>query len=121
MIIKCIRCGKDIDTANNSNADYIMAEDTIVKEPREVFIALKHNQSTREKEIKMTELDEEDSPKYPDLEIADSEYDQEEVPSIEVAQAIGEELVKIVVEVGEKDIQKTGIICSDCYRDSDFV
>jgi len=29
MIIKCFRCGKEIDTPNEVNADYIMAEDTL--------------------------------------------------------------------------------------------
>lgn len=29
MIIPCFRCGKEIDSPNSSNADYIMAEDTI--------------------------------------------------------------------------------------------
>jgi len=29
MIIKCFRCGKGIDTPDSSNADYIIAEDTI--------------------------------------------------------------------------------------------
>lgn len=121
MIIKCFRCGKDIDTPNNSNADYIIAEDTIVKEPREVFLALKHNPATRGKESKIAELDEEGDQRYPDLVIADSEYDQEEIPNTEAAKTIGVDLVKVVVGVREKDIQKTGVICPDCYKDTDFV
>ena len=28
MIIPCLRCGKEIDTPDASNADYVMAEDT---------------------------------------------------------------------------------------------
>ncbi|MBA7658855.1 hypothetical protein ES703_66815 [subsurface metagenome] len=30
MIISCFRCGKEIDTPNPTNADYIIAEDTVV-------------------------------------------------------------------------------------------
>ena len=50
MIIPCFRCGKELNSPNAFNADYIMAEDT-----------------------------------------------------------------------KEGDIQKTGIVCLDCYRDTDFV
>lgn len=121
MIIPCFRCGKEIDTPNVSNADYIMAEDTIVKEPREVFLALKHNPATLEKQSMIAELDEKGNHKYPVLVIADSEYDQEEVPNTEAAKTIGEALVKVVVEVREKDIQRTGVVCPDCYKDTDFV
>lgn len=28
MIILCFRCGKEIDTPDSSNADYVIAEDT---------------------------------------------------------------------------------------------
>lgn len=121
MIIPCFRCGKEIDTPNTSNADYIIAQDTIVKEPREVLLALKHNQATLIKESKMAELDEDGNPKYPDLVIADSEYDREEIPNIKAAKTIGGDLVKLIVEVRNKDIQKTGIICPGCYKDTDFV
>lgn len=32
MIIKCFRCGKEIDTPDNSNADYVIGKDMVVKE-----------------------------------------------------------------------------------------
>ncbi len=122
MIIACFRCGKEIDTPDSSKADYIMAEDTIAREPREVLIALKQNQVTLAKEAKIREVDPDGSPKYPDLVIDDNEYDAVEIPSLEVGrQSFGEDLAKVVVEVREKDIQKTGIICPDCHRDTDFV
>lgn len=108
MIIPCFRCKKKIDTPDAPNADYIIAEDTIVREPREVFIALKHNQVTLAKQAEMAEID-------------DSEYDAVEIPNVEAAKAIGEDLVKVIVEVREKDIQKTGVICPKCYRPTDFV
>lgn len=121
MIIKCFRCGKEIDTPDSSNADYIIADDTVAREPREMLIALKHNQATLAKRAKMAEINPDGTPKHPDLKIADSEYDAVEVPSIEASQGIGEDLVKVIAEIREKDIQKTGIICPDCYRDTDFV
>lgn len=130
-VMNCVRCGKAIPHPNPANADYIIAEDTVVREPREVLIALKHNQATLEKLSRIREVEtylaedgvtELTRPKYSDLTIDDSEYDQVEVLSlIEAAKAIGEDLVKVVAEVRDKDIQKTGIICPDCYKPTDMV
>ncbi len=109
MIINCFRCGKEIDAPDDSNADYIMASDTIAKEPREVLIALKHNQATLKK-------------RGGGEEISDSEYDAIEVPDIATAsRTLGEDLVKVIAEVREKNIQKTGIICPKCHKPTDFV
>ncbi len=109
MIIPCFRCGKGIDTPNEANADYVMAEDTKGREIREALVALKHNQSTLEKQGNKKE-------------ITDEEYDVVVVASYEEAQRdLGEDLVKVVVKSAEVEIQKTGIVCPDCYRDTDFV
>lgn len=151
MIIKCFRCGKEIDTPNSSNADYVIAQDTIAREPRDVLIALKHNQATLEKvdniieqwrleeaqEVKEAQLNPdiplEDKPAdlSPDAkptedfirsQFQDSEYDALEVPDVVTAQGqFGEDLVKVIAGVREKDIQKTGIICPDCYKPTDTV
>ena len=105
MIIECFRCNKEIERANNKNADYIIAEDTIVDEPREIVFALKHNKATLEKEEAKAA-------------IGDSEYDRVKVQSIE--DAVGS--VKILREVEIVPIQKTGIICPDDFNPStDFV
>ena len=108
MIIPCFRCGKEINSPDASNADYIMAKDTIVKEPREVLVALKHNQATLDK-------------KAQGLAVDDSEYDAIEIPNIEASKALGEDLVTVIVETKDKDIQKTGVICPDCYRKEDII
>ncbi|MBA7555977.1 hypothetical protein ES705_48671 [subsurface metagenome] len=109
MIIKCFRCSKKIDTPDASNADYVMAEDTKGKEIRESLVALKHNQATLGKESRKEE-------------ILDDEYSAVAVTSYEEAQEnLGEDLVKVVVRPVEVEIQKTGVICPDCYRDTDFV
>lgn len=130
MIIPCFRCGKNIDTPNSSNADYIIALDTIIKEPGEVLVALKHNKITLAKQAKMTEIEtyldgdgitELTRPKYPDLTIEDNEYDAVEIPDFEASKSLGGDLIRVVVEIKEKDIQKTGIVCPDCYKDTDFV
>lgn len=127
MIIECFRCGKKINTPDSSNADYIMAEDTKAKEPRNIFVALKHNQTTLAKveRVKQDDTKRKGHPPTEDFirnKFKDSEYTPVEVPSMEVAtKAIGEDLVKVVVETREKDIQKTGIICPDCHKETDFV
>jgi len=109
MIIKCFRCAKEIDKANEENSDYVIAPDMIAKENREVLVALKHNSQTLAKEAIGDK-------------ISDSEYDKIEVnSSSEAITLIGEDLVKVIVETKEKDIQKTGIVCNDCYKIDDFV
>ncbi len=121
MRIACIRCGKEIDTPDSTNADYVIASDMVTKEPRAVVLAFKHNQATLDKQAKMTELNPDGSLKYPDMAIDIDEYDVVEVPSIEAAKALSEDLVKVVTEINERDVQKTGIICPECYRSTDFV
>lgn len=108
MIIKCFRCSKEIDTPSNSNADYVIAKDMIAKEVRETLIALKHNPATLAK-------------REEGKQISDTEYDAIEIPNIEASKGIGKGLVKVIVEMQEKDIQKAGVICPNCYRPTDFV
>ncbi|MBA7485440.1 hypothetical protein ES707_20986 [subsurface metagenome] len=109
MIIPCFRCGKKIDTPNASNADYIMAEDTKGQEIRESLVALKHNQSTLEKQGNKEE-------------VTDEEYDAIAVASYEEAERnLGEDLVKVIVKLAEVEIQKTGIICPGCHKPTDTV
>jgi len=120
MIIQCFRCHKEINTPDGSNADYVIAEDMMVKEARAILIALKHNEQTLAKEQQIKELEAKGEPVPPELQIDDSEYDRVEIPNIEASEAI-EGLVKVIVEVKLKDIQKTGVICPECYRPADFV
>ncbi len=57
MNIQCFRCHKEINTPDSSNADYVIAEDMIVKEARESLVALKHNEKTLAKEQQIKELE----------------------------------------------------------------
>jgi hypothetical protein len=129
MIIPCFRCGKEIDTPDSSNADYVIAEDTKAKEPREVLFALVHNQATLVKRAKIIKentvtLDTgEKTPPTADFirsKFADDEYDAIEIPDVKASESI-KDLVKVVAQVREVDIPKTGIICPDCYKFTDFV
>jgi len=108
MIIPCFRCGKKIDTPSASNADYIIASDTVVQEQRETLFALKHNQLTLDREAA-------------GLPIADDELDKQEIPCFEASKHIGSSLAKVVVETVVKDVQKTAIICPRCYKPTDFL
>lgn len=105
MIIECFRCGKEIDTPDDANADYIIASDTIVRERREVFVALKHNAVTLAKEVNEEPID-------------DSEYDRVETLDSSTLPPIAE-VVKVIVERKDADVQKTGIVCPDCYKKTD--
>lgn len=104
MIMSCFRCGKILDSPDDSNADYIIADDTKVDEPREVFVALYNNAKTLDKAAKKQDID-------------DSEYDSVEVGS--VAEGVG--AVKFKTAVRIKSIQKTGVICPDCHKLTDQV
>lgn len=108
MVINCYRCGKPIDTPDSRNADYILAQDTVVKEMREILVVKKHNAATME------------ASKYPELQIDDSEYDEVEVDSFDQVRDL-EFVVKVLPKEVEQNIQKSGIICPSCYRDTDFV
>ena len=89
----------------------------IAKETRQVLFALNHNPATLAKQAKVSERNPDETRKYPDIVIADSEYDAIEIPNFEAS--VGS--VKVIVEARDKDIQKTGIICPDCYKPTDFV
>ena len=111
MIIPCMRCGKELDSPNAANADYVMAEDTIVKEDREVLVAVLKDRPR----ILGT-----DDPHLLSPDIIPGNI--EEVSSLKEAQErFGDDLVRCEVRQIEKDIQKTGIICPDCYKDNDLV
>ena len=109
-MIKCFRhlvnfgIEKEIEHADNTNADYIMATDTKVDEWREVFIALKHTPETLVKSNKGEP-------------ISDNEYEAVEIASL--SEAV--DAVRVKVEIKLKNIQKTGVICPDCYLPTDIV
>ena len=109
MIIPCIRCGKEIDTPNGTNADYIIAPDLVAVEVREVLYALRHNQATMEK-------------KAQGLTIEDREYDREEVCASNIQAIHSDSVVEKIASVLEPvDVQKSGIICPECRRPGDTV
>lgn len=107
MIIECFRCQKKIESPNSRNADYIIAVDTIVDEEVDVLGAV---QLTREgKELKEAGLT-----------IAKEHIIRTEVPNFEEANRLPDvERIEAVKKV--KPIQKTGVVCPDCYRPTDFV
>ncbi len=108
MIIPCFRCGKQLDTPDASNADYVIATDTIVKELKGVLFALVETQATKDKKAVKEE-------------VLDSEYNTVELLDFKMPTTFGTDLVKVVEKQAEKDIQKTGVICPNCYQTSDFI
>lgn len=120
MIIPCFRCGKEINTPDASNADYIIAEDTLTEELRDVLIAV---QFTEEAKGAMDEIKslEAAALKVPDeLRLRASQRARTVVPSVEAAKELPD-LERVEVERRLVAVQKTGIICPGCYRDTDTV
>jgi len=88
--MNCIRCGEDLGRADSSNADYIIADEFIMKEKRECFYAV--NDKEEFIPIKQT---------------TDS--------------LLIQDVKRIEVKIEEINIQKTGLVCPDCYKESDTV
>ena len=107
MKIKCFRCQTEIESPDEFNSDYITSSDTIVPESRQVLTAFKHNSITLEKKEKKEE-------------IPDDLYTIVETFSAEAAFA-DPLTAKVKLDVRIVPVQKTGIVCHDCYKDSDTV
>lgn len=107
MKITCIRCDKEIDSPDQANADYIIADDLKESELEPVLYALVHNQNTLDKQDRGED-------------ILDEDLTSVTVNSIEDAEQI-DNVVRLVSKIEKIEIQKTGIICPDCYRPTDFV
>jgi len=130
MKIPCYRCGKEIDTPDEKNADYVMAEDTKVTEPREKTVMLPKTEA---------ELKYEEDRMKKDLEmlwaVAKTCEDTKVIPAGLTIEDIYEEIegVEQLLEDGlppnkgvslgfvTEEVQKTGIICPICYRPTDFI
>ena len=107
MIIPCFRCGKGIDSPDASNADYIIAKDTIVNEEVDVLEAV---QLTAEgKGLRKA-----------GLAIAKEHIIRTEVPTFDEADWLPDvERVEATKKI--RPVQKTGIVCPDCHKKTDFV
>ena len=91
--MNCIRCSKDLGHANSNNADYVMADEFIVPEKREQFYAVT-KKGGKESFIPIKQTT--DSLLIPDVK-------------------------RIEVKIEDATIQKTGIVCPDCYQETDFI
>ena len=107
--MECNRCHKDINHPDDTNADYVISDDAIVVDEVEGLIALKETPDTKAKKL----IDS-------SVEFEDSEYDEEEIDSIEESENIPD-LHRVKVVKRMKPVQKTFIVCPDCYLPTDFV
>jgi DNA-directed RNA polymerase subunit RPC12/RpoP len=107
MIIKCFRCGKPIDTPDDTNADYVVASDMIADEVQERLFLLKDNAMTKAQKAKGEP-------------VLDEEYDSEMIASSEGAERTPD-FVKCVSRKVSLKIQKTGIVCPGCYKSDDLI
>jgi len=111
MIVPCFRCGKRIEGADSSNADYIVASDTVVNEEADIFVATVVTDKGKEL-LKQRSID--------SLAVEDI-AEEVETYSIEEARNISPNVGHITVKKKVMPVQKTGIICPECYRETDFV
>ena len=131
MIIPCFRCDKEIDTPNSSNADYVIADDMIARERRDKYVEVPKSQAELDAEEaglrSELQANEEIIRTYKLTNINPQEIPIEdiygEIDAIEETLQIGLEKTKRVLLRGKRleDVQKTGIICPDCYEETDFV
>ncbi len=87
--MKCIRCNKELEHADNNNADYVIADEFIAKEKRQNLYAVTPKASIRIKHA-------EESLLMPDV-------------------------LRVEMRIEDEDVPKTGVICPDCYKSTDFV
>jgi len=106
--MNCFRCGKEIAHPDNTNADYVMAEDTkgINREEKIVVVALFTNDKIKEK-LKNDEV------------ITIDDFDAVEVKEAE--DVLGAKSTYRKTVSTEREVQKTGIVCPDCYKPSDLL
>jgi hypothetical protein len=126
-----MRCGKELDSPNAANADYVMADDTAGRE--RVPKVIRRQKTVEEVRAEMDALEaekaefeemitayEKDGKEPGDLSIGDI---RDELEAIEEEIAGDIDPIKTIhlrtTEVVE--VQKTGIICPDCYRDTDMI
>ena len=86
--MNCIRCNKDLGHADNSNADYVIADEFIVKEKREQFYAVTDGDKAELfTPIKQT-------------------TDSLLIPGVK----------RIEVKIENVSVQKTGLVCPEDYN-----
>ena len=97
--MNCIRCNKDLGHADSSNADYVIADEFIVKEKREQMYAVTDNPLVKDELL--TELF------IPIKQTTDSLL----IPDVK----------RIEVKIEDVDVQKTGVVCPECYKETDAI
>lgn len=127
MIIQCFRCGKGINSPDATNADYITADDIIEIEFRSVLymrvadVNRWQEADTRwdfdkeEEVIVMMDKEEIDMDSIVDIQVV-SMKDIEDT-----TKDISKHIVGYVEKLEPIDVQKTGIICPNCYLPTDTI
>ena len=87
----CLRCGKNLGSCDNSNADYVIADEFIVLEKRERFYDVIENNS-KESFIPIKQT-----------------TDSLLIPNVK----------RIEIKIEDIDVQKTGLVCPECYQETD--
>jgi len=89
--MNCIRCNKDLGHADNSNADYVIADEFKVTEKREKFYAVTDDKSNKKKEV---------------FTLIKQTTDSLLIPGVK----------RIEVKIEDVSVQKTGLVCPEDYN-----
>jgi len=103
--MNCARCNKDLGHADDKNADYVIADDGIIIEPREVYVNTEVKAESLGKPP--AELTEDDLTTYETLFARDA--------------LLRPNAIKTQLIVKDFPVQKTLLVCPECYRDTDFI
>jgi len=145
---KCTRCGFDnYDEPIENNANYVQGADMVESRPNTVMFALKHTELTRtirdrlvdnwsmnitqanramaaknDQYLKKTTESDDGTEQviFDHTDLSDDDFERVET-NRPITPEEDAEIVKTVEETAQKEVQKTGIVCPDCVKDTDVV
>ena len=120
MKIECFRCRKPINSPDASNADYVLAADMVSEELRDILVAVQSTEGAKEALAEIAELEAMGLKADEELRERSRERLRTIVSSSNEALALPG-LERVELERKSIPIQKTGVICPDCYEDTDFI
>ncbi len=114
MIIPCIRCGEPLVSPNKHNAYYVIGEDTVEYEDREVLLALIDTRTEEQKEAIPPEDLPDDDAAFEIEDVTDRTEVVEDKLGKKDIQLVPEGTARLVSRIQSLPVQKTGIVCANC-------
>ena len=139
---ECYRCNTELERPIEANANYVRGDDMVVEETRPQLVALKHTERTRKIRDKVKDRHDLNAtqanrvlgrrdPSYlraegkNGVEFDHTDLSEDDFEAVGVDEPIHPENDPDVVRCLEKavsvDVQKTGLVCDSCLKDSDEI